>query len=812
MMKLLSVEGLRSIEDAAELKQVLSSHTKRALTKEINIWALLDILDQLSLNIADKYPDVAHFIAKKNLYQKLVRELGDDFERELRSRARERGLFEGYRPLGVLCHITPSNDPFVSFLASIEGLITGNINLIKLPSEANSVAIELYQELFRQDPDNIISDHLIVCAFASKERTLLETFLSFADGVSAWGGEQALQQIRSLLPIGTRFIPWGHRLSFAYLAQNLNPTTRELKSLALDVLKYRQQACSAPQNLFVEGDWARVQTIAKQLYQAMTELIDEQFLDQKDIRLSLQEQAEVTNYTLLKMTEEALGVSRVFGDPQSSCRVIAVGKSEMGASPLQNTLIVRPIERAELLDVLRPAKNFLQTTGLLANDSEMIELSDLLFAAGVTRVTPWGRMQESYIGEPHDGERALQRFLKRVRVESSKLENLTKWSEGQPRSLKDPDSRLPVTNKTQFAAMNQVTNEHRFVFKSGGSSGTQAISPFSYDDYHRQMRFAADGLLAAGLEPKRDRVMNLFFGGSLYGGFLSFTDILEKVDALQFPMSAVANLQEVAAAIVHFNVNTLMGMPSYLYLLFKENAELLREFKGIKKIFYGGEFIGHEMRDWYQREFGIELIKSASYGSVDAGPVAYQCAQLEGGAHHLHHGLHALEILALDSDRAVEGSEIGRLVYTTPSRLSTRVERYELGDIGRWITGDCSCTHRTPRFELVGRLGDIFRAGGNFFNYQKFEKTLASELGYNSPLQIEITKRAGLDHVEVLMEPVEGREHVVSLLLKQDRDLQTAVDVEKCVSLNVTFLAASEFKVSASSGKVLRVIEGRRQQ
>lgn len=809
MMKLLSASGLISIEDAAQFKATLSQNINKAITKQVNIWAVLDVLDQLAVKIESSYPEVAHFLAKKNLYQKLVRELGDDFERELRARPRERGLFEGFRPLGVLCHITPSNDAFVSFLASVEGLITGNINLIKLPSEGNLVALELYQELFKLDQENIVSDHLIVCAFASKEREMLETFLSFADGVSAWGAEQSLQQIRSLLPIGTRFIPWGHRLSFAYLTQSLAPSTTELKLIAQDVLKFRQQACSAPQTLFIEGDWARVQEVAQNIYQAMNELLIEQYPDQNNVELSLQEQAEVTNYTVLKMTEEALGVSRVFGGPQSNCRVIAVNKSELGASPLQNTLIVRPINRAELLEVLRPVKNFLQTVGLLAKSDEMIEVSDLLLAAGVTRVTPWGRMQESYLGEPHDGERALQRFLKRVRVESAKLESLSKWSEGHSGSLKHPDQRLPVTNKAQFAAMNQVTSEHRFIFKSGGSSGTQAISPFSYDDYHRQMRFAADGLLAAGLEPQHDRVMNLFFGGSLYGGFISFTDILEKVDALQFPMSAANDLAEVTAAIIHFNVNTLMGMPSYLYMLFKENAKELRAYSGIKKIFYGGEFIGHEMREWYQQEFGIELIKSASYGSVDAGPVAYQCAHLDGGAHHLHHGLHALEILALDSDRAVEGSETGRLVYTTPSRLSTKVERYELGDIGRWIEGECPCAHQTPRFELLGRVGDIFRAGGNFFNFQKFEKTLACELGYSSRLQLKITKNAGLDHIQVFLESGERPEQVAKLLLKFDRDLQVAVEVEKGLSLSVVTQAAEQFELSASSGKILRVIDSR---
>src|SRR5690606_18896789 len=124
-----------------------------------------------------------------------------------------------------------------------------------------------------------------------------------------------------------------------------------------------------------------------------------------------------------------------------------------------------------------------------------------------------------------------------------------------------------------------------------------------------------------------------------------------------------------------------------------------------------------------------------SYGSVDAGPVAYQCSHSEGGAHHLHSELHQLEILKLEEDAPASKGETGRLIYTTPSRLATTVDRYELGDIGRWIEGLCPCGHRSPRFELEGRVGDIFRAAGNFFNYQKFEKILRDHLDYSGQMQ-----------------------------------------------------------------------------
>ena len=800
-MKILTFAIERELSGVGEFEELARGIVERALLNPLSIWECLEILDLFSNSLSSEYREVSEFLSKKNLYAKLVRELGDDFECELRSKPRERGLLEGYRPLGVICHITPSNDELLPFLAAIEGLITGNINFLKISSSTSAKTSELFKTFLRMPSNQKLAERLLFCEFASSDQNSLKAFLSFADGVSAWGGERALSQIRSLLPVGVRFIPWGHRLSFAYLGSDYELSKEDLADLTHDVTLYAQQACSAPQTLYVEGSWERTLEVAQRVYESLSEKAQPLELDQAS-------QAEVTNYSLLKMTEEALGIAKVFGGPGERSRVIAVNESSLGSSPLNQTLIVKPIERNQLLSILRPQRAFLQSVGLKANERDTAELCDIFFACGATRITSWSKMQDSYAGEPHDGERALTRFLKRVRAQSDELKKYVKWSETKTQTLSGPSEQL-VTTKSDFMASNSVNSEHRYVFKSGGSSGKQAISPFSYDDYHRQMQFAADGLLSAGLNPESDRVMNLFFGGQMYGGFLSFTDILEKVDALQFPMSAVLNLELVAQAIVEFKVDTLMGMPSYLYSLFHEQREILANYHGIKKIFYGGEFITEAVRHWYQSEFGVSLIKSASYGSVDAGPVAYQCRATSGGVHHLHQGLHALEILDLHEDRPAKNGQTGRLIYSTPSRLTTQVRRYELGDIGCWVEGECPCGHKTPRFELQGRMGDIFRAGGNFFNYQVFETTLRNRFNYSGPFQITLKQSLGRDIIEFTLEEEIPHYELIKAFAHDCHDFEMGHVVEKCLDVVIRSVAVDDFVLSSGSGKTLRVIETR---
>ncbi len=803
-MKIWSIEGVREFSSAIEYEGYLSRLISNEISRKSIIWETLEALDGFAQELSSDYVEVKEFLSKKNLYQKLSRELGDDFENELRSRPRESGLLEGYRPLGVLGHITPGNDALVGFLAAIEGLLTGNINLLKASSDASETSRKLFLKFFESEKTESVKSRLILCEFSSANKEALDVFLNSCDGVSAWGGENTLRDIRSKLPVGVRFIPWGHRLSFAYLSKEAQLDPSDIEAICQDVTLFAQQACSAPQTLFVEGDWERVQEVAQKIYHQLA-------TKAQDIELDRGMQTEITNYTLLKKSESALGIARVWGDQSTNSRVIAINNSSLEASPLNNTLLVKPLQRYEILSALRPMRSFLQTVGLHCIQSEVGELSDLFFLCGTTRVTEWGQMQESYSGEPHDGERALTRFLKRVRAQSPHLKGMTKWSETIMTSLRAPVGTA-VTTKTEFMGENKVGPDHRFVFKSGGSSSVQAISPFSAADYHRQMQFAADGLLSAGLEPEGDKVMNLFFGGQLYGGFISFTDILEKCDVLQFPMGAHTDYKLVAKQIVDFEVNTLVGMPSFLYSLFSHEREVLKSYQGIKKIFYGGEFITSDVRNWYRNEFGVDLIKSASYGSVDAGPVAYQCKYSEGGIHHLHHGLHALEILKINEDNPVKGNETGRLIYTTPSRLSTKVSRYELGDLGRWVDGVCPCGHQSPRFELQGRLGDIFRAAGNFFNFQVFEKILREELSYTGLFQIEIQREEGLDQLNFKVESMSQEHELLSIFKNKCHDLAIAIDVENCLSASVLTLDEEDFIKGSGSGKVKRVLDLRNNQ
>ena len=48
------------------------------------------------------------------------------------------------------------------------------------------------------------------------------------------------------------------------------------------------------------------------------------------------------------------------------------------------------------------------------SQGDLAELSEMLYSAGVDRITPLDSMSASYSGEPHDGGYALPKFMRRV--------------------------------------------------------------------------------------------------------------------------------------------------------------------------------------------------------------------------------------------------------------------------------------------------------------------------------------------------------------------------------------------------------------
>lgn len=753
------------------------------------------------------------FLSVDNLRLKLARELGSEFPFELKRINFRENHFESWFPMGVLVHVTPNNSPLLGVLGVIEGLLSGNVNVLKLARKDSSFAALFYKELCELDSSQIFKDYIYIGKVSSSDKDYLRDLLSVADVVSAWGNEESIKSLREISPARARIVEWGHKISFAYVSKSTADNSEMLKKLAFEICNNEQMACSSPQCVFLEdASFDQLKSFSKNLAKAL-DLVSPTLAR---VLPGIQEMAELTVSREQVRLNSMFGGSEALISASNEWRIYIEDTPALNASPLFRTIWVKPLPKNKIIQSLRPLKIYLQTVGISADKNEIEELSRSLFQAGVQRIRAIGEMTDSYLGEPHDGVYALERYCQKISYsdsESIKLMNhKSSFEELSPAPL---PKRSKIMEKADFQAQVVADSYADLYFYSGGSSGEPKLSVFTYADYNRQMEVAAEGLYAAGLDPRTDRCMNLFYAGSLYGGFVSFFTILEKLNAVHFPMGASTDFELVGKAIVKNKVDTLLGMPSYFIQLFNTNSELFKQYRGIKKIFYGGEHFSESQRRLLKDEYGIEVVRSASYGSVDAGPLGYQCEFAEGGIHHLNERLHQLEVVELEADRPVQKGEVGRFLFTSKVRHGQKIERYAIGDVGRIIEGRCGCGRLGTRFELMGRHGDVFRIGTTFLSYQKFQKILIDKFDFEGSFQLHLYSGVGTKKEKVLLKientfkktlkPDQLREMVIAAY----HDLETVVLKDLVLDFEVQFCERNNLEFSSSTGKLRSVLDHR---
>jgi phenylacetate-coenzyme A ligase PaaK-like adenylate-forming protein len=286
------------------------------------------------------------------------------------------------------------------------------------------------------------------------------------------------------------------------------------------------------------------------------------------------------------------------------------------------------------------------------------------------------------------------------------------------------------------------------------------------------------------------------------------------MQAVQFPMGASTDFKMVAHTIVKNKVDTILGMPSYIMQLFSENSNELKKYSGIKKIFFGGEHMSLAQKEFLKNEYDVKLIRSATYGSVDAGPLGFQCEYCEGGVHHLHDRLHQLEVVNLEIDTPVNSGEVGRLIFTSKVRHGQNILRYEIGDVGKTINGQCQCGRNGIRFELLGRHGDVFRIGTIFFSYQKFQKLLVDYFLFEGSFQLHLCHGHlnEKEKIELWIEDLILRKTSIDLkdfLIEKYAELNEVVINDKVLDFEIMVLPRDKLIFNPTTGKLRSVIDHR---
>lgn len=363
--------------------------------------ALLAQFFPAGMGLAELLP----LLRRESLEAKLAAELGPDpFAPGIRPKTEACVL-----PLGTLFHIAPGNMPGLPVYTALEGLLTGNANLVKLPHEDKGLSLAAFRLLTEQEPR--LAPWLYAFDLPSGRREEMKTLADLADGLVVWGGDGAIEAARALAGPGCKLIEWGHRLSFAYVSGFEN-REEELSALARHIVDTGQRLCSSCQVIFLDSeDRGKGESFCREFLPYLERAAAERPGPAGGAAASL------SGFTALL---ERVVEGRAQGEALfrgKGCSVILRPDRELELSPMEGNVLVKLLPQKELLPALRRRKGRLQTAGLVCAPGKRAALAGLLARAGVTRVTRAGSMSASFPGEAHDGEYPLRRYLRVVDVE-----------------------------------------------------------------------------------------------------------------------------------------------------------------------------------------------------------------------------------------------------------------------------------------------------------------------------------------------------------------------------------------------------------
>ena len=359
--------------------------------------------------------------------------------------------------------------------------------------------------------------------------------------------------------------------------------------------------------------------------------------------------------------------------------------------------------------------------------------------------------------------------------------------------------------------------EAAYLFRSGGTTGAPKFSPFAVSEFRQWVEIFKRTYSAAGLTPD-DRVANLFVSGSLYASFVFINRMVEEMGCLNLPFTSTATPETVSAQVERFDVNVLMGIPSWL--LEVVSAFSPEAASKVTKVFYGGEILYPEEREWLQAKLpNLKTIASGGYAAVDAGMMAYQCSASHGGIHHVHADHIILELVDPETLQPVSAGEVGAVLVTTLDRHLMPLIRYRIGDVGRWVPGDCPCGRQMPRFELLGRGDDSLRIGIATIGVEEIMPAIAQIPGLSTHAQIVKDRIDRKDQLTVRVErlpdapaPTDDLEVRLSEQVRiQKPDLAKLEATGYVLPLRVEVLEPNGIGRVAVTGKIRRVVDRSRE-
>jgi len=308
----------------------------------------------------------------------------------------------------LLIHVAAGNLPIPALMSLVLGLLARSAQFVKCAQGTALIPRLFAHSIYEADPK--LGACLELAAWPGGSADLEAALFAEADCVTAAGTDETLHSIRRRLPPCARFLGYGHRASFGYVAREILSSAgarRAARSSAEDVAAWDQQGCLSPHAFYVEDGGA---IDASQFAAMLAEELARQEAEFPRGELLVDESTTLTlKREFYRVRASASADTQLWASEGSTAwTVVYEADPRFQLSCLNRFVYVK--RAANLDDVLRHAelvRGQISTVGLAAAGERENELAAQLARWGVTRICRIGHMQRPPLVWRHDGRPAL---------------------------------------------------------------------------------------------------------------------------------------------------------------------------------------------------------------------------------------------------------------------------------------------------------------------------------------------------------------------------------------------------------------------
>ncbi len=351
-------------------------------------------------------------LTRENFHALLVQEFGDAKRLDAMTATaaeQKQNRMAIVNPPEFQVHIAAGNLPNPALTSIVFGLLTRSAQFVKCASGASFLPRLFAHSIY--EADGKLGACLEIAEWRGGNLALENALFAEADCVTATGGDETLDEIRKRLPLRTRFLGHGHRVSFGFAAGEVLYGSRGKKIVAAaadDVVAWNQLGCLSPHVIYVQlgGEIA-----PEHFAQLLAEELERREASEPRGELPAEHAAAIASRRGIYEVRAAHAPETTqhwCSKDSTAWTVIYETDARFQLSCLNRFIYVKGV--ADLKTALENADSVrgkVSTVGIAAPEEKINEIATQLARWGATRICPLGQMQNPSLTWRHDGRPAL---------------------------------------------------------------------------------------------------------------------------------------------------------------------------------------------------------------------------------------------------------------------------------------------------------------------------------------------------------------------------------------------------------------------